>query len=494
MASRSSLPVEDLSCPVCYDIFKDPVLLSCSHSFCKACLDLCWKGKENKECPVCQTICPVDPHPNLALKNLCESFLRSQRDPTRQSAGSEALCSLHSEKLKLFCLEDEQPICLVCRDSKTHKHHNCIPVDEAVKIYTEEIWNAQKPLQEKLKIFEDVKQIWDKSAKHIKNQAQQAETQIKEDFEKLRQFLREEEEVKIAALNEEEKQKSQMMKNKVKEISKEISSLLGKTRSIEEELKAEDIIFLQNFKATKERAQCTLPDPQVGPGELIDMTKHLSNLQFRVWEKMQGIIKHTPVILDPNTANAWLSLSDDLTSVRNTDKQQPPNNPERFTYHTVVLASEGFSTGRPSWEIEVGDHPRWSLGVAKESIDRKGEVFASPKSGIWAVMQMSGEYTNGMSETLTLKRRPNRIQVQLDYERGTVSFYDSEDMTLIYTHKDTFTDKLYPYFCIGPAGDAKNPDIQICQSEVSLTVKTSQLIHKPAGHTSYFWSLWGGKV
>ncbi|KAJ7994462.1 hypothetical protein DPEC_G00249510 [Dallia pectoralis] len=460
MACSSSLPKEDLSCPVCCDIFTDPVLLSCSHSFCKICLDLTWKGKEKQQCPVCRTVCQTDPHPNLALKNLCEPFKQSQRNRKCQTVESEVLCSLHSEKL--FCLKDEEAICLVCRDSKTHKYHDCIPVDEAAK-------------------------------RHMK-QAEQTKTQIIEDFEKLQQFLREEEEAKIAALDEEEKQKSQMMNEKFKEISKEISILSGKIWSIEEQMKTEDIIFLQNFKATKEIAQCTLPFPQVGPGELINVVKHLGNLQFRVWEKMQELCKHTPVILDPSTANAWLSLSDNLTSVRNTHKQKLPDNPERFTKHTVVLASEGFSSGKPSWEVEVGDHPRWSLGVAYVSTDRKGEVFASPTSGIWAIMHISvSEYTNVIGEKLTMKRSPEKIRVQLDYEKGEISFYDSEDTTLIYTYKDTFTDKLYPYFCIGPAGDAKSPDIQICHSEVSLTVMASQLASKPARRFSY-WYLWGGNA
>ncbi|KAF3855659.1 hypothetical protein F7725_016382 [Dissostichus mawsoni] len=75
-------------------------------------------------------------HPpcNLALKNLCETFLleRDQRSP-------EALCSLHSEKLRLFCLDHQQPVCLVCRDSRTHTNHRFRPIDEAAQDLREEL-------------------------------------------------------------------------------------------------------------------------------------------------------------------------------------------------------------------------------------------------------------------------------------------------------------------------------------------------------------------
>uniref|UniRef100_A0A3B4WRZ9 RING-type domain-containing protein n=1 Tax=Seriola lalandi dorsalis TaxID=1841481 RepID=A0A3B4WRZ9_SERLL len=45
---------DDLSCPVCQDIFKNPVILSCSHSFCKDCLQSWWREKPLQECPVCK--------------------------------------------------------------------------------------------------------------------------------------------------------------------------------------------------------------------------------------------------------------------------------------------------------------------------------------------------------------------------------------------------------------------------------------------------------
>ncbi|KAF3857663.1 hypothetical protein F7725_010864 [Dissostichus mawsoni] len=113
MASRLE---KDLSCPVCHEIFRDPVILSCCHSFCRDCLQSWWREREGKECPLCKRRFSKDLLPaNFTLKNLCESFLeeRDQRSP-------EALCSLHSEKLRLFCLDHQQPVCVVCRDSVKH--------------------------------------------------------------------------------------------------------------------------------------------------------------------------------------------------------------------------------------------------------------------------------------------------------------------------------------------------------------------------------------
>ncbi|KAJ4921889.1 hypothetical protein JOQ06_022032 [Pogonophryne albipinna] len=208
---------------------------------------------------------------------------------------------------------------------------------------------------------------------------------------------------------------------------------------------------------------------QLLSGALTDVAKHLGNLSFRVWEKMKDQVHFSPVILDPNTANRWLSLSDDLTSVRQGDtSQQLPGNPERFTMYADVLGSEGFSSGRHSWEVEVGDHPVWNIGLTKESVDRKGERFASPKYGIWCLKHRSGKYTDGDGETVRVEKNLQRIRVQLDYDRGEVSFYSPEDMTPICTLTDTFTEKLFPYFSIGKAGDAKTADIKICQSEIPL--------------------------
>ncbi|KAM4615805.1 E3 ubiquitin-protein ligase TRIM35-like [Polymixia lowei] len=472
MAEKNILFERYLNCHVCSETFRDPVSLSCHHSFCSTCLQKFWEQTENKNCPICKRkSSKEDPLVNFALKELADSYAGRQKAETDEGAEKvEVVCSKHPEDPKLFCEEEQRAVCHVC-DFPHHQGHKVVPIEQAVSDLKDQLKSDLKPLQDKRNKYKEVEKTYNEVVQYSKKQLVDTERKIRAEFEKLHQFLREEEEVRLAALREEEEQKKKTITQEVKIIQEQISSLSDRISAVEQDLQKHNVLFLSSYKhtQTRARAHCSLSDPQLVSGALIDVAKHLGNLSFRVWEKMKEMIKFTPVILDPNTAAPCLSLSDDLTSVRYKDtKQQLPDIPERNTMYATVLGSEGFSSGEHSWEVEVGDHPDWNIGLAQESLERKGKRYASPEYGIWCSTHRSGKYTNVLGETLTVKRSLQRIRVQLDYDMGKVSFYDPEDMTLIYTHKDTFTEKLYPYFNIGKSGDAKTIDIKVCQAEASL--------------------------
>ncbi|XP_036000019.1 nuclear factor 7, brain-like [Fundulus heteroclitus] len=462
-----------LSCHVCSETFRDPVSLSCNHSFCSSCLQKFWEQAGNKNCPICKRSSKKNPSINFSLKELADSFAGKQNEASNEmekEKEKKVVCEKHSDVPYWFCKDEQRAVCPVCEFS-LHQSHKVVPIEQAVSELKDQLRSDLKSLQDKRNTQEEVKTEYDEMIEHCKKQLLSTERQIRAEFNKLHQFLREEEESRLAALREEEEQKGKTISREMKMIQEQISSLSDSISAVEEDLPKDNVSFLSSYKATQSRArgQRSLSDPQLVSGALIDVAKHLGNLSFRVWEKMKEKVHFSPVILDPNTANRWLYISDDLTSVRHGDTEQRlPDNPERNTKYSNVFGSEGFSSGKHSWKVEVGDHPRWVIGYVKESVERKGKTSASPEDGTWCLVHCDGKYTNGDGQTLTVKKNLQKIRVQLDYDRGEVSFYDPEDMSYIYTYRDTFTEKLFPFLGVGKAADAKTSDLKICQTEISV--------------------------
>ncbi|XP_024131764.1 nuclear factor 7, ovary [Oryzias melastigma] len=471
MAERAAL-LEYLNCHICSETFNDPVTLSCNHNFCSSCLKRFWEQTLSKNCPICKRKSSKDhPFVNFSLKELADSFAGRQKSESSETKTGEQkiteVCRKHSGETKLFCKDEQRDSCPVCEFS-LHQSHKVVPVEEAVKELKEELKSDLKSLQDKKMKYKEVEETYNQMIQHSKKQLLSTERQIRAEFNKLHQFLKEEEESRLAALKEEEEQKGKTVSREMKRIQEQMSSLSESISAVEAELQKDKEAFLSSSKDTQSRAraQSSLSDPQLLSGALIDVAKHVGNLSFRVWEKMKEKVHFSPVVLDPNTASRCLYLSDDLTSVRRgKTSQQLPDNPERFLKYPDVFGSEGFRSGKHSWEVEVGDHPTWFIGVAKESVNRKEECSASPKDGCWCLSHYNGKYTNGDGKTLTVTKSLQKIRVQLDYDRGEVSFYNPVDMTHIYTHIDTFTEKLFPYFYVGQSGDAKTSKLQICPTD-----------------------------
>ncbi|XP_029937839.1 E3 ubiquitin-protein ligase TRIM39 [Myripristis murdjan] len=479
--SSDSTEEED-ECPGCQSI--GVLVLPCGHKLCSACIQMSQEELGQDGCTVCYGSQLMD----SVLKTLLDALFQDQpRRPgvtpgagqrlgdtedvvnVRDGAGDpereQELCVRHGELLSLFCLEEEELVCQECQRDK-HDEHHCCPIEDAVLDCKKELRSAVRALQDRLDTLTSIRETWQDTAAHIKSQSEHTAQVLKEDFEKMHQFLRDEEAALMSVLKQEEEEKSQRMKEKIDRISNDIRELTDTVREVEEAMELEDFLFLKNYKSSSERAQCKVEEPEEESGALIDVAKHQGCLQHHVWDKMQNIIQYFPVILDPNTASVCLSVSTDLSSVSVCEEQSLPDNPERFVHLQSVLGSEGFSSGRHSWEVEVGDNSHWSLGVARDSIHRKDwssssenrsnsdqnpnsacSATADPGEGLWTVSLSSGQYhaSPGQSNPLKLRRKPRRVRVQLDWERGSLTLSDANDNTLIYRFKHQWNSMLRPY-------------------------------------------------
>ncbi|XP_041965766.1 E3 ubiquitin-protein ligase TRIM35-like [Alosa sapidissima] len=467
---RASVSEEDLCCPVCRELFHDPVCLGCSHSVCRDCLRLFWTKAARCECPVCRTLCPAhEPPANLVLRNLCQRAALLQRGPRRPSGqglactsgptrkplsrvatlASPLQCSLHGRDVSLYCVEERLTVCVECVDANTHSTHTLQPVCEAAQDLREDLKRKLQPVRDKLESFQRARLTCDQTTQHIQSQAQRTERSIRAEFDRLHRLLRDEEVARVDSLREEEEEKTRKMKRKIDEIDVEIAHLEDLVSAIERELTTEDVLFLQKYKNTVKRTQCALQDPERVSGALINVSRHLSNLQPTVWEKIQQTLQYTPVTLDPNTAHPSLQVSEDLLSVRFCAPAPHafPANPERFESFPCVLGAQGITGGDHTWEVDVTGSTFWHLGVTTESNPRDADAV---DGHVWRVWHYSGQYkarfSRGPLTTLMLCQPPGTVRVQLDWARGRLEFHDSDRHLLLHAFTHRFTETLLPYF------------------------------------------------
>ncbi|NWH45746.1 BT1A1 protein, partial [Fregata magnificens] len=145
------------------------------------------------------------------------------------------------------------------------------------------------------------------------------------------------------------------------------------------------------------------------------------------------------ITLDAATAHPQLILSADGKTVQRGDARQAmPDNPERYDTCRCVLAQEGFLSGRYFWEVDVGTKKEggWAMGVAKDSMERKGSINPAPQQGILALYHYGGKYwamTSPEHTALVVTQTAQTIRVYLDFEGQKVAFYNADNKELFFT-------------------------------------------------------------
>ncbi|XP_026717347.1 E3 ubiquitin-protein ligase TRIM39-like [Athene cunicularia] len=461
---------EEAICPICLEYMSDPVSIDCGHNFCRGCIAKhcqekgLW-GDGPFSCPQCRASCHRSGfRPNRQLANIVESIrqlgLRGGLGP--EPGPGTPLCAQHDERLKLFCEEDEEAICVVCRESLHHRSHTVYPIEEAAQVYK---FKLQQSLEHLSKEVEDVKKresVERNKTQECKETVKKKRERIVSEFGKLHRLLADEEKLLFQKLEEEEKRILLMISENLARLVEQKSLLEELILEIKEKTQQPADRLLKDMKSILSRCdgvKFQSPKPvSVTLKENYSIPEHCLG--------MRDMLKKfkVDVTLDLETAHPELILSEDRKSVRRGGKKlllSLFDNPKRFNTVPVVLGSQVFFSGRSYWEVQVGDKPDWGLGLCRESASRKGNILFSPNHGYWVLrLQNEGNYealTSPISP-LTLSVRPRRIGIFLDYEAGEISFYNVSDRSHIYTFTDKFSGNLRPLFFLGAFLGGRNAE------------------------------------
>ncbi|XP_078271849.1 zinc-binding protein A33-like [Rhinoraja longicauda] len=448
-AERAPHPGGDLV-PVTSGHICDPATLECGHNFCRSCITQSWDKEGRNSCPVCREFIADR---SLRVNRALASITEKARALSLNTDGKESKlhCEEHQEELKLFCETDKQLVCMICRDAREHREHRFMPIKEAVESYKELIKTSLGILTKNKSALEEIEQQQKEKVSGVREQSQNLLAYITSAFAELRQILNEKERLFLKDLREDEESVLNPMENNLRAIQEEINSIQEKLLKLQERMNQPDsLIFLKEETRQKRRISDDQHTLSVADGALDVGKFDHPFLLNKVFGEVPDGIKRVSVTLDVETAGPRLEVSEDRKRVRRTwTRRSLPDTGKRFTVSPSVLGSEGFTSGRHYWEVEVAGSQGWSLGVAAESVERKGPATLTPETGVWSIWRRGDKFDAVTSPPSCLPVRPipGRVGVYLSYENGTVSFYDADTESHLHTFTgNKLTEKLYPFF------------------------------------------------
>nr|XP_028575656.1 zinc finger protein RFP-like isoform X3 [Podarcis muralis] len=463
---------EETTCSICLEYFTDPVIIDCGHNFCQSCITEAW-GKSDQEasCPQCR-----EPHqqrnfrPNRQLASIVEIVKKFSLQAAKGVEVLGRVCKRHQEPLKLFCEDDQAPICVVCDKSKEHRDHKVIPKEEAFEEY--------------------------------QKQTDMERQEIMSDFKQLHQFLEEQEHLLLAQLKELDDEIKNCRNQYIAKLCEEMASLDNLIRQLEEKQKQPVTEFLQNMRSILERCNenknktiNAIAFPR-GLKQQIDYFSKIHPFLEKETKKFKDVVLSGPqgkkgtfpgeemaipklvleaygqaqtrdIYMKPPLFEFGFSTTNHSLTPLHQSFVNPVFSNKNINCCSYVMGVERISSGIHSWIVDVGNENFWAVGVVKESLRGHNIVNLNDEIGIWAIGRIStGAYyastSPGISlgpspsastqplESRTYGIRPKRIRVLVNYEAEVILFRDADSNNVLFTFRALFSgEKICSFVCVG---------------------------------------------
>uniref|UniRef100_A0A2K6GD11 B30.2/SPRY domain-containing protein n=1 Tax=Propithecus coquereli TaxID=379532 RepID=A0A2K6GD11_PROCO len=365
---------------------------------------------------------------DFVLKKLAS--LARQARPHQVHSSEEHICVAHMEVKGLFCETEKTLLCGPCSKALELVTHSHRPEECA----------AEQCREELIKTMEFLWKMTQETQNNLNQET--SKTQLLADYVALRKmiikiqyqrthlFLHEEEQPHLEAMDREAEEIFQRLrdsevrmtqhKERMKDMYRELTEMCHKLDDLGNVLERTKLVQMQKPQ---------LVNPELTSWRITGLLNMLNN--FRV---------DSPLSME--MVSCYISLTEHLRSVIFGDDPHGAHWELQTAESFAAWGAKAFTSGRHYWEVDVTHSSSWVLGVYTSIIIDSENAFL-----LFSLKGINGYSRSTNSPPLAqCVQRPRRVGVFLDYDNGTVSFYDVYKAALIYSFlPSSFSSPLRPF-------------------------------------------------
>ena len=263
---------DELICSICLDFLREPILLSCAHSYCRSCLDdlirTCDTETSAVHCPNCRAVTNVPNNDmdslrtNFKLKSLVDIVSQSDKQQSSEVILQQSemqvdsrqlpLCSQHCLPQEYYCRDCSELLCRRCMMDQ-HRHHNYEEADAVLSEHLAALQSFVQPAREALMKAEDTVGTIAQRKETVSANAASVKANITAFFDRARELLNEREQILLGNVVQHTATSVNRLGGLADTVQGDRISILAIIKRIERSENSRDVSVLTEFKAVAER-------------------------------------------------------------------------------------------------------------------------------------------------------------------------------------------------------------------------------------------------
>uniref|UniRef100_A0AAQ4QGZ9 E3 ubiquitin-protein ligase Midline-1 n=1 Tax=Gasterosteus aculeatus aculeatus TaxID=481459 RepID=A0AAQ4QGZ9_GASAC len=425
-------------------------------------------------------------------------------EPVPDSHPRGLMCLEHEdEKVNMYCVTDEQLICALCKLVGRHRDHHVAALGDRFDKLKQALDSNLSSLIKRTSELESLMGKLIQTCQHVEINASKQENKLLEECDLLITIIQQRRLVIATKIKEGKSIRMRKLAQQIASCKQCIERSSSLITQADQTLKETDHArFLQTAKSTCERVSMatassqillpemnlndtfdtfaldftrekkmlesldylTAPNPPTIREELCTasydtITVHWTSddefsvvsyeLQYAIFTSQSNVVSQ-PFKLDPKSAHRKLRVShDNLTVERDETSSKKNHSQDRFTSHSSygVTGNVYIDSGRHYWEALIGGSSWFAVGIAYKSAPK--HEWVGKNSASWVLSRCNNSWVvRHNSKEMPIEPSPHlrRLGVLLDYDAGSLSFYDAVAAQHLHTFEINFAQPVCPVF------------------------------------------------